>query len=330
MKDKVMEQIQQTVEEITHNYEINDVLMAKGTCRLPSRSTIILMMKELRRVMFPGYFGDENLSERISDYFVGSHLNRIYQILKEQIVMALIYRNAVQLEQNENESENEKPEKVVKLTVEEAELQAEEICQYFISRLPHVQQMLLKDVQAGFDGDPAAQSKEDIIASYPGLFAIYVYRIAHELYLKKVPYIPRIMTEYAHSRTGIDINAGATIGEYFFIDHGTGVVIGETTEIGDHVKLYQGVTLGALSTRMGQQLTGVKRHPTIEDYVTIYSGSTILGGETVIGKGTVIGGNAFITESVAEETKVIVKKPEMTFKGGKPEAFDINSWVWEI
>ena len=175
--------------------------------------------------------------------------------------------------------------------------------------------MLLKDVQAGFDGDPAAQSKEDIIVSYPGLFAIYVYRVAHELYIKQVPYIPRIMTEYAHSRTGIDINAGATIGEYFFIDHGTGVVIGETTNIGNHVKLYQGVTLGALSTRMGQQLAGVKRHPTIEDNVTIYSGSTILGGDTVIGKGTVIGGNAFITESVAEATKVIVKNPEMTFKG---------------
>lgn len=311
MKPIMMEQIQQTVAEITKNYETNDVLMGKEGRRLPSRNTIILMLKELRRVMFPGYFGDEDLSVYMGDYFVGSHLNKIYQTLKQQIVLALIYNDA-------------------ELSEEAATQQAEEISQYFISRLPYVQQMLLKDVQAGFDGDPAAQSKEDIIISYPGLFAIYVYRIAHELYLKQVPHIPRIMTEYAHSRTGIDINSGADIGEYFFIDHGTGVVIGETTIIGNHVKLYQGVTLGALSTRMGQQLAGVKRHPTIEDHVTIYSGSTILGGDTVIGRGTVIGGNAFITESVAADTKVIVKNPEMTFKGTGADTKGENTWGWEI
>jgi len=311
MNQTTIQQIQHTVSEITHNYESNEVLMAKDGRHLPSRDTIIQMIKELRRIMFPGYFGDENLATYVGDYFVGSHLNHIYEVLKGQIVTALIYKNTVALDA---EQQSQKTEPTC-LSQELAEQQAETICQYFISRLPHIQQMLLKDVQAGFDGDPAAQSKEDIIVSYPGLFAIYVYRVAHELYIKQVPYIPRIMTEYAHSRTGIDINAGATIGEYFFIDHGTGVVIGETTNIGNHVKLYQGVTLGALSTRMGQQLAGVKRHPTIEDNVTIYSGSTILGGDTVIGKGTVIGGNAFITESVAEATKVIVKNPEMTFKG---------------
>lgn len=310
MNQKTIQQIQQTVQEITHNYDTNEVLMAKEGRHLPSRQTIILMLKELRRIMFPGYFGDENLATYVEDYFVGSHLNHVYETLKRQIVTALVYRDAVQEEQAQVEGQSEGKG----LTPEEAENQAEEICRYFISRLPHIQQMLLKDVQAGFDGDPAAQSKEDIIASYPGLFAIFVYRIAHELYIKQVPYISRIMTEYAHSRTGIDINAGATIGEYFFIDHGTGVVIGETTTIGDHVKLYQGVTLGALSTRMGQQLAGVKRHPTIEDNVTIYSGSTILGGDTVIGKGSVIGGNAFITDSIAAETKVIVKNPEMTYR----------------
>lgn len=311
MNQTTIQQIQHTVSGITHNYESNEVLMAKDGRHLPSRDTIIQMIKELRRLMFPGYFGDENLATYVGDYFVGSHLNHIYEVLKGQIVTALIYKNTVALDA---EQQAQKTEPTC-LSQELAEQQAETICQYFISRLPHIQQMLLKDVQAGFDGDPAAQSKEDIIVSYPGLFAIYVYRVAHELYIKQVPYIPRIMTEYAHSRTGIDINAGATIGEYFFIDHGTGVVIGETTNIGNHVKLYQGVTLGALSTRMGQQLAGVKRHPTIEDNVTIYSGSTILGGDTVIGKGTVIGGNAFITESVAEATKVIVKNPEMTFKG---------------
>ena len=150
---------------------------------------------------------------------------------------------------------------------------AAQVTSRFFEQLPEVQEMLLKDVQAGFDGDPAAKSKEEIIFSYPGFLAIYVYRLAHILYLEEVPFIPRIMTEYAHDHTGIDINPGATIGEYFFIDHGTGVVIGETTTIGNNVKLYQGVTLGALSTRKGQQLSGVKRHPTIEDNVTIYSNS---------------------------------------------------------
>lgn len=323
MNQTMVEQIQQAVVEITHNYEMNDVLMPKGGRHLPSRSTIILLLKELRRIMFPGYFGDENLSAYLADYFVGSHLNHIYQSLKEQIITALLYQREVNMETENSTEGNESSQ-------EDAQQQAEMICQYFIGRLAYIQQMLLKDVQAGFDGDPAAKSKEDIIASYPGLFAIYVYRIAHELYIKQVPYIPRIMTEYAHSRTGIDINSGAEIGEYFFIDHGTGVVIGETTIIGNHVKLYQGVTLGALSTRMGQQLSGVKRHPTIEDHVTIYSGSTILGGNTVIGRGTVIGGNAFITESVAAETKVIVKNPEMTFKGRGGYEVDMDAWVWEI
>ena len=183
--------------------------------------------------------------------------------------------------------------------------------------------MLLTDVQAAFDGDPAAQSKEEIIFSYPGFFAIFVYRIAHELYTQNVPLIPRIMTEYAHSGTGVDINAGATIGEYFFIDHATGVVIGETTVIGNHVKIYQGVTLGALSTRAGQKLASVKRHPTIEDNVTIYSNASVLGGETIVGEDTVIAGGAFVTESIPAHSRVSLaslkvnvrqpkKKPEET------------------
>ena len=189
--------------------------------------------------------------------------------------------------------------------------------------------MLLKDVQAGFDGDPAAKSKEELIFSYPGFLAIYVYRLAHILYLEEVPFIPRIMTEYAHDHTGIDINPGATIGEYFFIDHGTGVVIGETTTIGNNVKLYQGVTLGALSTRKGQQLSGVKRHPTIEDNVTIYSNSSVLGGETVIGENTIIGGNTFITESIPANSKVSAKSPELVIKKPRTHAEASNVWDWE-
>jgi serine O-acetyltransferase len=183
-----------------------------------------------------------------------------------------------------------------------------------MARLPRVRDLLATDVDAFFDGDPAAFSKDEVIISYPGIYAITVSRLAHELYLLDVPLLPRIMTEHAHSLTGIDIHPGATIGHHFFLDHGTGIVIGETSEIGNFVKIYQGVTIGALSTRGGQILTGVKRHPTIEDHVTIYSGASILGGNTVIGEGVVIGSNAFITKSVPEKTRVSVKNPELQYK----------------
>lgn len=177
--------------------------------------------------------------------------------------------------------------------------------------IPKVREYVETDVEAGYEGDPAATSRDEVIFCYPGLYAITVNRLAHELYLLNVPLIPRIMTEHAHSKTGIDIHPGATIGKYFFIDHGTGIVVGETTEIGEHVKIYQGVTLGALSTRGGQSLRNKKRHPTIEDYVTIYSGASILGGQTVIGNNVVIGGNAFITSSVEPGTRVSVKNQEL-------------------
>jgi serine O-acetyltransferase len=169
-------------------------------------------------------------------------------------------------------------------------------------------------VEAAFNGDPATKYKEEIIMSYPGLYAITVNRLAHELFLLKVPLIPRIMTEHAHSITGIDIHPGATIGRYFFIDHGTGIVVGETAIIGDNVKIYQGVTIGALSTRDVVKLRNVKRHPTIMDNVTIYAGASILGGDTIIGKNSVIGGNVFITSSVPDDTRVNIKNPELKFK----------------
>ena len=297
--------IGRAVREIAQYYSSEESFAIKKGKHLPNRGAIIGVIKDLRRVMFPGYFGSENITDTAPEYFIGNTLTEVYVTLKKQIETALIYQNTDQISE------------------EEISERAMESCKKFFGRLAEIQQMLLKDVQAGFDGDPAAKSKEEIIFSYPGLFAIFVYRIAHELYLMDVPFIPRIMTEYAHSRTGIDINSGATIGEYFFIDHGTGVVIGETTCIGNHVKLYQGVTLGALSTRSGQQLAGVKRHPTIQDNVTIYSGSTILGGETVIGEECVIAGGAFITSSVPPRTKVTVKKPELNFKGPSQED------VWE-
>lgn len=291
----IRETIQNVVANITETCMNEDVYVTdEESIHLPSRGAIIGIIKDLRRVVFPGYFGDENISSTMPGYFLGNMLTHIYEELKVQIEIAFLY------DDKGKSSSAEVTEK------------AREICERFISRLPYIQKMLLMDVQAGFDGDPAAKSKEDIIFSYPGLFAIYVYRIAHELYVQNVPFIPRIMTEYAHGKTGIDINSGATIGRYFFIDHGTGIVIGETTEIGDYVKLYQGVTLGALSTRKGQQLAGTKRHPTIGDHVTIYANSTILGGETVIGCDSIIGGNSFITESVPAHTRVSIKSPELT------------------
>ena len=174
--------------------------------------------------------------------------------------------------------------------------------------------MIQTDLQAAYDGDPAATGMAEVIFSYPGLFAITVYRLAHELYVLNVPMIPRIMTEHAHSITGIDIHPGATVGKYFFIDHGTGIVIGETTVIGENVKIYQGVTLGGLSTRGGQSLRGKRRHPTIEDNVTIYANASILGGDTVIGQGCVIGASAFITASVPPCTTVSMKLQELQMK----------------
>lgn len=298
------------VERLTENYRAEELFLPGNGRTLPIRSVVIDVVQELRSVVFPGYFGVDSSAGTFPEYYVGYRLNSLYDRLKEQIEIAFLYENP------------EGDREIISR-------HAEEVCAGFFEKLPGVQEMLLKDVQAGFDGDPAAKGKEEIIVCYPGFFAIYVYRLAHILYVEKVPHIPRIMTEYAHGRTGIDINPGAVIGEYFFIDHGTGVVIGETTEIGNNVKLYQGVTLGALSTRQGQQLANVKRHPTIKDNVTIYSNSTVLGGATVIGENTIIGGNTFITESIPANTKVSAKSPELVIKKPRNHVTVSNVWDWE-
>ena len=290
---------------LTENYASEELFMPKSGRRLPNRSVIIDIVRDLKSIVFPGYFSTDTSATLFPEYYVGHRLNDIYDRLKNQIEIALLYHG-------------EEPE--------EAATHADRTTCGFFEQLPEIQRLLLTDVQAGFDGDPAAKSKEEIIFSYPGLFAIYVYRLAHVLYKEEIPFIPRVMSEYAHGRTGIDINPGATIGEYFFIDHGTGVVVGETTEIGNNVKLYQGVTLGALSTRMGQQLANVKRHPTIRDNVTIYSNSTVLGGETVVGENTIIGGNTFITESIPANTKVSAKSPELVIKKPKSQVSATNVW----
>lgn len=294
------------VQKITDNYKNEELFYVRAGHQMPNRDTIIHIILGLRQIMFPGYFDEEPFSRNLPGFFLGHNIITLYDTLSSQIKASLV--------QQEKENANEK----------DITQKADSICSSFFSSLPRIQQLLMKDVQAAFDGDPAAHSKEEIIFCYPGLFAIFVYRMAHELYHLKVPFIPRIMSEYAHDHTGIDINPGATIGEYFFIDHGTGVVIGETTEIGNNVKIYQGVTLGALSTRSGQLLRDVKRHPTIEDNVTIYSSASILGGETVIGKGVVIGGNCFITESVPAGSRVSVKNQDIsiTEKRPKDDLFD--------
>lgn len=301
MNQKTKSTIENVVEQIADNYDKEPLFSTKAGKNMPERKIIIDALKELRLVMFPGYFGEQDATRGLPKYFVGDRLLAIYNMLCEQIACAFAY--------NEDEMAIQ-AHSLDGMPDEKNKQRAEQICGEFFEELPRIQKLLLKDVQAGFDGDPAAQSKEEIIFSYPGLFAIFVYRIAHELYIRKVPFIPRIMTEYAHGKTGIDINSGARIGESFFIDHGTGIVIGETTVIGNNVKLYQGVTLGGLSTRGGQTLSGSKRHPTIEDNVTIYAGATILGGETIIGKNSVIGGNTFITSSVPENSKISFLKAE--------------------
>ncbi len=250
---------------------------------LPDRDEITELLALIRQLIFPGYFvkNEEKDQQRAFESLVAEIRPR----LSRQICSAM------------------------NLCDDAADCacmfdKAEEICGAFLSRIPAVIELLFDDVRAAYDGDPAAKSEHEIIFAYPGVFAISVYRIAHELYLLSVPLIPRIMTEYAHSLTGIDIHPGAEIGRHFFIDHGTGIVIGETTEIGAHVKLYQGVTLGALSTRGGQGLKGKKRHPTLGDEVTVYSGASILGGDTTIGDRCVIGGNVFLTQSVPPNTRV--------------------------
>ncbi len=266
----------------------------------PDREVIVALIGKLKRLLFPGYFRDPSYRVYSMQHSLAVLMEDVAFHLGKQIAIALRLGEAVDDER-----------------ARALDAQAQELTVRFLEALPAVRALLQTDLEAFFDGDPAATSLDEIIIAYPGLQAILVNRLAHVLFELKVPLIPRIMTEDAHSRTGIDIHPGATIGRYFFIDHGTGIVIGETTVIGDYVKIYQGVTLGALSTRGGQSLRGKRRHPTIEDRVTIYSGASVLGGDTVIGHDAVIGGNAFITTSIAPGTRVSVKSQELEMRPGK-------------
>ena len=270
---------------VLQSYQKSGVSRISTYKYLPDKDKIIELIGLFRQVFFPGYF--DNHTKEYDEYYISNLLNTLEYKLCRQICGAL------NLTKENNES----------CTCNEMFTTAQEITKQFIAKLPKIRDLLMLDLQAAHDGDPAAKSLHEIIYAYPGFLAIAIHRVAHELFLLNVPFIPRIMSEHAHSRTGIDIHPGATIGKNFFIDHGTGVVIGETTQIGDNVKIYQGVTLGALSTRGGQKLSGKKRHPTLQNDVTVYSNASILGGDTVIGKGTTIGGNSFITSSVEDNSK---------------------------
>ena len=267
---------------------------------MPSLEELEEIMSRLKATLFPGYFGVSCVHVESMRYHLSANLDSIFRKLAEQIrrggcfACASYATDCMSCEQVSTRKAME-----------------------FMQRLPHIRRMLASDAKAAYEGDPAASSAGETIFCYPSLRAMTHHRIAHELYLRKIPMIPRIMTEYAHSHTGIDINPGAKIGSYFFIDHGTGIVVGETTDIGDHVKLYQGVTLGALSPRAGHNSLPGKRHPTVGNDVTIYSGASILGGQTVIGDHSVVGGNAFLTGSVDDNTRVVIQAPETIFKNAK-------------
>lgn len=305
------------VDTLLNNYKHDSHIEEVEFNSQPDVDVIHEIARKLLRIVFPGYFREKNQKFYNLSSYVNSLIEDVVYNLETQISLAL-QQCPECLDKNG----------VIGINVQE---KTRYVIKTFLQRLLVVREYLATDVEAAFDGDPAAFNKNEIILAYPGIWATAINRIAHELYKLNVPLIPRIMTEYAHSKTGIDIHPGTTIGKYFFIDHGTGVVIGETAVIGEHVKIYQGVTLGAISTRAGQKLKGIKRHPTIEDYVTIYAGASILGGETVIGKNAVIGSNAFITTSIAPDAKVSIKNQELDIKTGKKtEVAENDSWFYII
>lgn len=273
---------------IMDSYEKYGGINRSGAENFPNRQNVVSVLQDLQSLIFPGFKYEENIGTGNLRYITGMHINRIISLLTTEIQKALVFVVAGK-DSDTQQIQNSHCFKLAEQTV----------CA-LINEIPEIRRQIQLDVQAAVQGDPAAQNQEEVILCYPGLEAILVHRIAYFLYKNGVPVIPRIMSEHVHGKTGIDIHPGAKIGESFFIDHGTGIVIGETTVIGNNVKIYQGVTLGALSVK--KELQDKKRHPTVEDDVTIYAGATILGGETVIGKGSVIGGNTWVTKSVPPGT----------------------------
>jgi len=308
---RLKQQLPELTQEIVATYSPNDRMNHLGHCALPSYEAVIAILQDLKDVLYPGYRRKVGLHAGNIVYHVGGLIDSLHDHLTTQIARALRHENRVLESHQDCESEIDFEAKGQAMAIE------------FLKRIPRLRRTLATDVQAAFDGDPACHTSDEVVFCYPGFEAITVFRVAHELLLLDVPFIPRMMTEWAHQQTGIDIHPGATIDEYFFIDHGTGVVIGETCEIGRHVKLYQGVTLGALSfptDAEGQLIRGQKRHPTIEDHVVVYANATILGGRTVIGHHSVIGSSVWITKSVSPNTTVTLEKPQLKVRGGVSDA----------
>ena len=298
MKDIIRkEEINDIVNTIFDDFEGGKIIDEISVFNKPDKAAVYELIENLFAIIYPGFYRERAYKTYNPHSNLAVIIEDVFYHLHQQVFLALDYCKLRGT-----------------MTEEERTLESYRICKAFFRRVPIIREFLETDLKAFYEGDPAAGCFEEIIFAYPGLTAITIYRIAHELYLERVPVLPRLMTEYAHSKTGIDIHPGATIDRSFFIDHGTGIVIGETSVIGKNVKIYQGVTLGALSTRGGQKLARKKRHPTICDNVTIYAGASILGGDTVIGENTVIGGNAFITKSIDANTRVSMKNLEMEYK----------------
>jgi serine O-acetyltransferase len=300
------ESLSELTDRIVDSYTEIGTINHLGHCPLPSAQEVVEILQDIKEVLYPGYRRRQNLHLGNVSYYVGDLIDSLHDRLTQQIARAL--RWAADMRGEETCVEKRKVD---------FEAVGQEHAIRFLESLPDIRRLLASDVQAAYDGDPAAIGPDEIIFCYPGLEAITVHRLAHQLYRQQVPLIPRIMSEWSHSQTGIDIHPGATIGPSFFIDHGTGVVIGETTEIAAHVKIYQGVTLGALSFDKdgeGNLVRGTKRHPTIEEGVVIYANATILGGDTVVGHHSVIGASVSLTKSVPPNTVVTIEKPSLRFR----------------
>lgn len=295
-------------ERLVATYDAVGTLHHLDHCPLPKYCEVVDAVGDLMEILYPGYRQREGLHRGNIGYYVGDLLDRLHDKLTKQIGRALRHEAVREGVVGDCES------------AEDFEALGQAKTMLFLDRLPELREILATDVQAAFDGDPACKGADEVIFCYPGLEAVTVQRLAHLLYELNIPFVPRMMTEWAHSRTGIDIHPGATIGPYFFIDHGTGVVIGETCVIGSHVKLYQGVTFGALSfpkDESGNLLRDTKRHPTIEDRVVVYANATILGGETIVGHDSVVGSSVWLTSSVDPRSTILIEKPKLRVRGGE-------------